>query len=131
MNSVFYESIIINAFVTRLECNTHLGHSTNLEENMAVRILIKRTVSPEKAKELIPLFREMRNLAMKQPGYISGETLRRLDRPDQFLIISTWHRSKDWENWVKTKDRREIQERIDDLLGGETVYEIYHYGFTE
>jgi heme-degrading monooxygenase HmoA len=98
---------------------------------MAVRILIKRTVPPEKAKDIIPLFREMRKLAMNQPGYISGETLRRLDRPDQFLIISTWHRSKDWENWVTTKDRKDVQARVDDLLGGETVYEIYHYGFTE
>jgi heme-degrading monooxygenase HmoA len=98
---------------------------------MAVRVLIKRTVPPGKAKELIPLFRQMRILAMEQPGYISGETLRRMDHPDQFLVISTWKTSEDWKTWVKTKDRQSIQDEIDALLGGETVYEIYHYGFTE
>ena len=98
---------------------------------MAVRILIKRTVPSGKAKDLIPLFRQMRILAMEQPGYISGETLRRLDHPDQFLVISTWDSSADWKTWVKTRERQDIQDRIDTLLGGETEYEIYHYGFKE
>ena len=98
---------------------------------MAVRILIKRTVPTDKAKALIPLFRKMRSLATQQPGYISGETMKRLDSPDQFLVISTWKSSKDWEAWVQTEQRKTIQAQIDELLGGETIYEIYHYGFTE
>ena len=98
---------------------------------MAVKILIKRTVPKDRARELIPLFREIRSLAIKQAGYISGETLKRLDKPDQFLIISTWQSSDDWEKWIKNKDRNELQSQIDQLLGGKTEYEIYHYGFTE
>ncbi len=98
---------------------------------MAVRILIKRTVPADKAKALIPLFREMRSLATRQPGYISGETMKRLDSPDQFLVISTWKSSQYWEAWVQTDQRKKVQAQIDALLGGETIYEIYHYGFTE
>ena len=98
---------------------------------MAVKILIKRTVPRDRAKELIPLFRQIRSHAIKQPGYISGETLKRLDKPDQFLIISTWQSSDDWEKWLNSKDRNNLQNKIDGLLGGKTDYEIYHYGFTE
>ena len=98
---------------------------------MAVKIMIKRIVPKDRAKELIPLFRQIRSLAIKQAGYISGETLKRLDRPDQFLIISTWQSSDDWEEWVTNKERNELQNQIDLLLGGKTEYEIYHYGFTE
>ena len=98
---------------------------------MAVKILIRRTVPLDKAKDLIPLFRQMRTLAMEQPGYIYGETLRRLNRPEQFLVISTWKSSKDWEAWMKTEKRHEVQGKIDALLGGESIYEIYHYGFKE
>lgn len=98
---------------------------------MAVKIMIKRIVPKDRAKELIPLFRQIRSLAIKQAGYISGETLKRLDRPDQFLIISTWQSSDDWEEWVTNKERNELQNQIDQLLGGKTEYEIYHYGFTE
>ena len=42
---------------------------------MAVKILIKRTVPKEKARKLIPLFRQIRSLAINQPGYITGENL--------------------------------------------------------
>ena len=70
-------------------------------------------------------------MATSQPGYISGETLKRLDAPGEFLVISTWHSSDDWNNWLQSEDRKKIQREIDDLLGGDTEYEIYYYGFTE
>ncbi|MBW2443686.1 MAG: antibiotic biosynthesis monooxygenase [Deltaproteobacteria bacterium] len=98
---------------------------------MAVKVLIKRRVSQDKAKALIPLVRQMRASAATQTGYITGETLRSLDNPEEFLVISTWQSSGDWKNWLKSEERNKVQEKIDDLLGGETNYEIFHYGFSE
>ncbi|MFO7685828.1 MAG: antibiotic biosynthesis monooxygenase family protein [Desulfobacterales bacterium] len=98
---------------------------------MAVKILIKRKIPADKARPMIPLFRKMRAMATQQPGYISGETLKRLDTPDEFLVISTWNASEHWKNWLESAERRKIQAEIDRLLGGETIYEIYHYGFSE
>ena len=98
---------------------------------MAVKILIKRNVPRDKAKEMIPLFREMRVLAVNQPGYISGETLKSFDIPNTFLVISTWQSSDHWEKWLLSKGRQEIQDKIDSLLGGKTEYEMFHYGFAE
>lgn len=98
---------------------------------MAVKILIKRTVPQGKAREMIPLFRQMRSLANNQTGYISGETLRSLEKSDTFLVISTWQSSDDWGKWLLNEERQKVQKRIDTLLGGKTEYEIFHYGFTE
>lgn len=105
---------------------------SKLKENkMAVKVFIKRKVPEDRAKAMIPLFRQMRSLATRQSGYISGETLRSLDSPDLFLVISSWHSSDDWRNWLLSEDRQKIQDEIDTLLGGKTEYEIFHYGFTE
>ncbi|MFO7555485.1 MAG: antibiotic biosynthesis monooxygenase family protein [Desulfobacterales bacterium] len=98
---------------------------------MAVKVFIKRIVPEDKAKEMIPLFREIRSLATNHSGYISGETLRSMDRPDLFLVISTWHSSEDWKRWLSSGDRKKIQDKIDVLLGGKTEYEMFHYGFAE
>ncbi len=98
---------------------------------MAVKILIRRQVPQEKAREMIPLFRQMRASATAQSGYITGETLRSLDNPREFMVISTWQSSEDWNRWLQSNERNEIQKKIDDLLGGETKYEIFHYGFSE
>jgi heme-degrading monooxygenase HmoA len=98
---------------------------------MAIKILIRRRVPEDRAKEMIPLFRQMRMFANDQPGYITGETLRNLEKPDDFLVISTWESSDDWKRWVQSKKRKEVQDKIDALLGGKTEYEIFHYGFAE
>ena len=92
---------------------------------MTVKILIKRTVTKSLEEELTILFHKMRSACMQQPGYISGQTLKRLDRPGERIVISAWRSIKDWENWFKSPERREIQLEIDSLLGEETTYAIY------
>ncbi len=57
---------------------------------MAVKIIIRRKVGKDKEGRLLPLLIQLRALAAAQPGYISGETLRNVDRPDDYLVISTW-----------------------------------------
>ena len=92
---------------------------------MAVEVMIKRKFKLSQAQELINLIIQMRLAATTQPGYISGETLRNIHDPGECLVISTWESIKDWENWVQSKERTNIQDKIDTLLGGETKYEIY------
>lgn len=98
---------------------------------MAVKVIIKRRVPDAKAREMIPLFRKMRSMAMNQEGYIAGETLRNMNDPEDFIVISNWQTSDHWITWLKSTQRQEIQNQIDNLLGGQTQYEIYHYGFSE
>lgn len=95
---------------------------------MAVKILITRRVPHDKALAMLGLFREMRALATDQSGYISGETLKSLDEPDLYLVISTWQSIEDWNKWLVSKQRQAIQTKIDELLGGKTQYQAFHYG---
>jgi heme-degrading monooxygenase HmoA len=94
---------------------------------MAVKIIIKRVVPENKAEALKPLLQTLRNLAMQQPGYISGETFKRIDRPGESLVVSTWQSMEDWREWVVNDIRKGTQEKIDHLLGEKTKYEIYSY----
>ncbi|RLB78881.1 MAG: antibiotic biosynthesis monooxygenase, partial [Deltaproteobacteria bacterium] len=63
-----------------------------------------------------------------QPGYISGETLRNIDDPEEYLVISTWQSLEDWQRWAKSEQRAEVQNKIDNLLGQKTEYSSYLYG---
>ena len=95
---------------------------------MAVKIIIKRKVAKEKEAQLLPMLIQLRALATAQPGYISGETLRNVDDPEESLVISTWQSVDNWKTWQKSKQRADIQEKIDALLGEKTQYNIYLYG---
>jgi len=69
----------------------------------------------------------LRSLATEQPGYISGETLRNIERPEEYLVISTWQSVDKWKAWASSKKRSEIQEKIDTLLDKQTEYDLYLY----
>lgn len=94
---------------------------------MAVVILIKRTVPDDKVKEVLPLFRKLRRLSMERPGYISGATLKRVDKPGEYLVISTWQLIDDWKEWAASEERKQAQGEIEALIGTQTEYEIYDY----
>ena len=95
---------------------------------MAVKIFIRRRIPEDRTNDLLPLFRHLRNLATNQSGYISGETLKNLDDPNDYLVISTWQSIDNWREWVVSRDRMEIQNEIDARLTEASVYEIYQYG---
>ena len=95
------------------------------EADMASKILITRTVPPDKAREMLNLLREMRSLATSQSGYISGETLKSDDRPDVYLVISTWNSMEEWRQLAVNSERESVQAQIDALLGQPTEYEVY------
>ena len=92
---------------------------------MTVKILIKRNVQEKKVIELTMLLKRLRSLTLNQPGYISGETLKRMDKPNECMVISTWRSAEDWNAWVSDPKRMAIQTEIDKLLGQETEYAVY------
>jgi heme-degrading monooxygenase HmoA len=95
------------------------------ERVMAIKILIKRNVTDNNILRLTVLLKKLRSLTMSQPGYLTGETLKRIDKSDECLVISTWRSVEDWNKWVANPKRNTIQKEIDTLLGKETEYAVY------
>jgi heme oxygenase (mycobilin-producing) len=92
---------------------------------MTVKIFIKRKVSQANVLELTVLLKKLRSLTLSQAGYIYGETLKRVDRQDESMVISTWRSLDDWNAWVNNSERLAIQNEIDRLLGEKTDYSVY------
>ena len=92
---------------------------------MVVKIFIKRSVQSNNIADLTMLLKRLRALTLEQPGYISGETLNRIDKKDECMVISTWRSVEDWNAWVNNPKRIEIQTQIDRMLGNETEYAMY------
>ena len=95
---------------------------------MAVKIIIKRRVQPDKETDLLPLLNKLRSSAMAESGYISGETMRSAEDPEEYLVISTWKSLNSWKTWESSTQRKEIQKEIDTLLKEETESSVYFYG---
>lgn len=101
---------------------------------MLVRVIMTRQVAQRGGgldASLLPILSELlielRSMANHQPGYISGETLRNVYSPGEYVVISTWISLEAWENWFANERRAELEGRIDALLGAPTSYKIYEY----
>ena len=96
---------------------------------MAIGVLIKRvTKHGDNAKVLLPHIIELRALAVRQPGYISGETFFNLDRPEECLVISRWTVIEHWQKWMQDARRMELDENMEKHLGTKPEYSIYGIG---
>jgi heme-degrading monooxygenase HmoA len=123
MNDGIFNCVVL--VVTSIYLNSLFQALTEKGKPMTVKIIIKRRVSDVQSAQLTPFLKKLRNLAMNQPGYITGETLKRIDPPGQNLVISTWESIEAWQQWVANPERVPVQANIDVLIGVPTTYEIY------
>ena len=77
-----------------------------------IRVMIEQHCQSGKEAQFRDLLIELRSMAMRQPGYISGETLRELINPSLFKVISTWSTLKDWKTWQASPQRLLIEEMM-------------------
>ena len=83
---------------------------------MAVKVLIERWVKAGHEAAVWEMLRDMRSMAVRQRGYLYGETWRSLDNPRIFMVASTWGRREYWESRANDEFRRKMEERIGPML---------------
>jgi hypothetical protein len=50
-----------------------------------------------------------------------------VDKPGESMVVTKWQSDFYWNQWLQSAERTRIQDKIDQLLGQETQYEIYEY----
>lgn len=93
-----------------------------------IRLLVYQRAKSEKdIGPLMDALRVLRNEAMKQPGYITGETLVDIEDNRNVLVISTWHSVEQLNAWNKSEARAKATQLIDHLLAEPHTERLYGY----
>jgi heme-degrading monooxygenase HmoA len=93
-----------------------------------VRVIVQhQTRSKEDSDKLIDVIHELRMEAMKQPGYITGETLINSEDSRNVLVISTWNKEEQWKTWDTSEKRISLTEPVKPLLGKPYTVTIYNF----
>ena len=79
---------------------------------MALKVLMKRVPETGAWKELNETLRELRMLAMTQPGYISGETLLSATDQGTTMVISEWVSITHWKDYEDSPQRKALLEEL-------------------
>ncbi|MFH1982090.1 MAG: antibiotic biosynthesis monooxygenase family protein [Pseudomonadota bacterium] len=101
---------------------------------MSIRVLMTRKMprlfggmEADLLPQLVPMLTELRTMAFQQPGYISGETMRNVADPYEYLVISTWKSIEDWQRWFENEKRANLEGKVDAVIGTPTEYKVYSY----
>jgi len=95
---------------------------------MLAKIMIKRKFKTAKNREVIALLTKLRSAAMRQPGYISGETLTNYVDHQDLCVIATWQSMEEWLKWKENPQRKSVEAMLEIFQSGPTAYEEYFLG---
>ena len=95
---------------------------------MIAKIIIKRRFKGGKTRQILALLNELGSRAMKQPGYISGETLTKIGSPNTMVIIATWRNIAAWRAWRDNEDCKRFEAMLDVYQEQPTEYDVYFLG---
>jgi heme-degrading monooxygenase HmoA len=95
---------------------------------MTVKILLERKFKEEPSLEEIKIINELRIGAMRQSGYVGGETLVDLDDHRRIVVISVWTGKAAWEKWKNSDQRRIIEANLNENLKQRPIIRSFMLG---
>ena len=91
-----------------------------------IKVLLTRRVKRHNYPRVIGLLTDLRAAAMRQPGYVTGETIVKGEDLMEVLAIGTWVGEEYWKAWSTSQARIEIEAMIDPLLEAHPDVAVYH-----
>jgi heme-degrading monooxygenase HmoA len=65
---------------------------------------------------------------MRQPGYISGETLTNYEDQQDLCVIATWQSMEEWLKWKENPEPKNVEAMLEAFQLGPTACEEYFLG---
>lgn len=91
---------------------------------MSVKIIIKRAFKDTPLPGDFQIINKIRNAALQRKGYITGETLVS-KKGNSVVVLSTWASMLDWEKWLNSRERAELELEIAPFLKEPSTSEAY------
>lgn len=81
-----------------------------------IRVIIERTVAPGLEHAYEQAVRKTLANAVARPGFISGESLCDLKKPNHHVVLCSWRSEREWNEWFASRERRECFAAVRPML---------------
>jgi len=92
---------------------------------MSTKIMIERTFKNPVSPEQLKVIEDIRIKALRQRGYIGGETLVDADNDHRLLVISLWSAVEDWKSWYEGKDWKSLEKELTPHLADPVTVRVF------
>lgn len=95
---------------------------------MSYKIIIERRFKEPPNQEVLRIIDEIRIKALRNRGYIGGETIVNADDHREVLVISAWSGVEDWKIWYDGKEWKELERALAPNLDGPVKIRVFMPG---
>jgi heme-degrading monooxygenase HmoA len=99
--------------------------STKGGRRMSTKILIERKFKEPVTPDVLRIIEDIRIKALRQRGYIGGETVINKDNHHELMVISLWSNVQDWQTWYDGKDWKELEKELAPLLAEPVTVRVF------
>ncbi len=84
-----------------------------------IRVIIERSIAETLEIHYENISKETLQLAIRSPGFISGESLKDIQNPRHHILLCKWRSVEDWQLWVESPERKAMMSKLNILFDQE------------
>lgn len=81
-----------------------------------IYVLVERQIADGMESTYEVVARKALKSAYRAEGFVSGETLRDLQRPNRHYLLSKWRSLHDWKRWYYSDERYDVMNQLTPTL---------------
>ena len=97
-----------------------------------IRVIIEREIAEGLEKFYEQAISKLLHVMTSAPGYVSGESMIEIHRPNHYVVITRWADEAAWNRWFQSTERQNLLAAIRPfLLNDEKLTLLQHLAFHE
>lgn len=89
-----------------------------------IRVIIEREVAEGLEQFYEKAIAELLSVMTSAPGYLAGESLVELHRPNRYVVITRWTNEEAWNRWFRSAERQQILGAIRPFLQNDEKFTL-------
>ena len=81
-----------------------------------IRVIIEREIAEGLEKYYESAIAELLDIMANAPGYLAGESLVEIQRPNHYVVVTRWVGEDAWNRWLHSQERQQVTDRIRPFL---------------
>ena len=98
-----------------------------------IRVIIERQIAEGLESYYEPEITRLLEIMKQSPGYLSGESLVDIQRPNHYLVLTRWTNEEAWDRWFHSAQRQQVLNALRPFLLDDEKFTLlrqlsYHRG---
>jgi len=91
-----------------------------------VRVLSERVMVHGAEHKVKLLMERVVHKVRLQPGFVRGDVLTEIKKPDIYIVLTEWESVKHLDKWLANAEYQKLVAEMDGILGRPVRYNVFH-----